>query len=604
MNPVYEEFLESRLGAVWRRVGARRRAGVAVPLFSVYSRKSAGVGEIPDLKLLVDWCAKTGLSIIQLLPMNDMGSSFRPYDAESSVAIDPAYLRVNELCGVYSFPFKKRMDEIREGYSPDGKSVRWAVKTAKLALLWDMFLARDRKVEEDFEHFRRTNAGWLRDYALFRVLKEVHGGAGWESWPDAHRNRRDDALHEIEWKHAERAQFYAWLQWQAALQFEDVKAHARPKGVLLMGDLPFLVARDSADVWARQRYFKLDRVAGAPPDAFFSKGQRWGMPPYDWDAIARDGFEYLKTKFCAAERFYDLFRIDHVVGVFRVWTIRGSESAANHGLNGVFDPPREEDWERHGRWILDAMTQASRMLPCAEDLGVVPTCSERVLADYGVPGIEIQRWTRDWTGSFEFKAPDRYRRNSISMLSTHDSTFFPGWWASEAGTVDTALFERLCRERGIPFDDVSARIFSHYEKKNGRARWRPEIRSADALLEALRRGWDDARPLVDLYRGSFNERSTFLEFVGLAGAPNEREVARAALEKALEAASVFSIQMLWDWLSLDAKLLAAATSDRVNVPGTVSDSNWTLVSPVSLERLNRLPINSTILELNRKWNRI
>ncbi len=604
MKPVYEDLLASRLGPVWSRIGASRRSGVAVPLFGIYSSKSVGIGEIPDLKLLADWCAKTGLSIIQLLPMNDMGAAFRPYDAESSVALEPAHLSLTAIRDVYVFPFEEKINQMRFDYLQAGNTIRWAVKAVKLDLLWKMFEARSRKDESDFEHFRRGSAAWLRDYALYRVLKEIHRGANWESWPEEHRVRRPEALAEIEWKHKDRIDFYAWLQWQAALQFEDAKAHAAKKNVLFMGDLPFLVARDSADVWARQDYFKLDRVAGAPPDAFFSKGQRWGMPPYNWENIARDGFAYLQTKFRAAARFYDLFRIDHVVGVFRVWTINGAEPYENHGLHGMFDPPNEGEWEGRGRWILDAMTSASPMLPCAEDLGVVPPCSYPVLRDYGIPGIEIQRWTRDWAGSYDFKAPQDYRRNSVSMLSTHDSTFFAGWWAHEAGTVDATLFERLCGERGIPYKEASARLFAGFEKGNGRARWRGEIGSPEALLGAIGRSWDEARPLVDLYRGSFDERRRFLEYIGASPEAGEHEVARAALEKTLEAASVFSIQILWDWLSLDAKHLPAARECRINVPGTVSETNWSLRAPVSLEQLNRLRVNKTIMDLNRKWGRI
>jgi 4-alpha-glucanotransferase len=209
-----------------------------------------------------------------------------------------------------------------------------------------------------------------------------------------------------------------------------------------MGDLPFLVSRDSADVWSHQQYFKLELASGAPPDMLYAKGQRWGMPPYNWQAIEANKYDYLTEKLEFAENFYDLYRIDHVVGIFRVWTIPLSEPLEHSGISGSFDPAEEASWEDHGKKILSIMVKNANMLACAEDLGVVPACSYKILSELGIPGIDIQRWMRDWDKTYDFKKPDLYRYNSLATIATHDMSSLCAWWDFEAGTIDEELFMR------------------------------------------------------------------------------------------------------------------------------------------------------------------
>ncbi len=221
-----------------------------------------------------------------------------------------------------------------------------------------------------------------------------------------------------------------------------------------------MVSRDSADVWVHPEFFKLEFAAGAPPDMYTALGQRWGMPTYNWDKIWADGYRYLKDKLKYAQEFYDILRIDHVVGIFRIWNIPYNEPQENQGLNGFFDPQDKNKWEGHGKKILSAMLGSTNILLCAEDLGVIPKVCPKTLKEFGIPGSDVQRWVKDWKAKHDFLAPKDYRVLSVAMLSTHDTTNWPAWWKNEAGTVDEALFIRKCTDhRQIDFSHIKDKLF-------------------------------------------------------------------------------------------------------------------------------------------------
>lgn len=606
-NQAYAHFLSSRCAKQWSRLGIQRRSGVAIPLFSLYSKDSVGIGELPDLKLLVDWCHAGGLSLIQLLPMNDVGFDFRPYDAQSSFALDPMYLSLSHLEEVDLKPFQKEISVLRKKFPPGPPRVNYQVKAAKLELLSRIYTKNVAKFPADFDRYSDENRFWLEDYALFKVLKEIHEEKGWEEWPPVHKQKQIAALQEIHLNHVERINFYKWLQWQLYLQFRAVKLYAEERQVLIVGDLPFLVSRDSSDVWAHQDCFKLDCSSGAPPDLYFARGQRWGMPPYNWDAIAHHRYDYLVEKLRAAQNFYDFFRIDHFVGLFRLWTIPASEPPENAGLHGTFDPREEHLWEEHGRRILSVMVENTRMLPCAEDLGTIPACSYRVLEEFGVPGIDVQRWVRDWNQTYAFKPPEQYRKNSVANISTHDMSTLCGWWQYEAGTADEILFKRKCESRGISFDAVKNQLFDLARSQHNRLRWKKEIGSVGAFLSILNLREDQARDFVDIYKSSFDEKEKFWNFLGLDGEPEEKPspaFIRQVLEKINATASIFSIQLIQDWLSLGNLLPGDPWEWRINFPGSISEKNWVWVLPFPLEKLLTLPLNRALQSLNTAASRI
>ncbi|MBI3317511.1 MAG: 4-alpha-glucanotransferase [Candidatus Omnitrophica bacterium] len=606
----YQTFLSSPSAQAWKRFGLQKRSGVAAPLFSLYSKQSTGIGEIPDLKMLMNWCVSTGMSLIELLPMNDVGFDFRPYDAQSTFALEPMYLSLDQLPDVDLKPFKSKIDDLRRRFPAGTPQVNYGIKKGKLNLLRQIFdRQKERKKkpqEKSFSDFMNQNNFWLEDYSLFKVLKENLDQSGWESWPDEFRGRNPAALQAFKQSHGPDIEFQKWLQWQLFEQFRSVKQEANSKKIYLMGDLPFLVSRDSADVWSHQDYFKLHLSSGAPPDMYFASGQRWGMPPYNWPAIESHGYDYLIQKLKYAENFYDLFRIDHVVGVFRVWTIALTEPQESGGLHGVFDPPDEKVWEEHGRKILKVMVENTAMLPCAEDLGTVPPCSYRVLEEFGIPGMEIQRWAKDWGKTYDFTKPEAYRHNSVAMLSTHDSSSFNGWWEFEAGTVDAALFKRKCESRGITFEDTKNSLFDPEKSFHGRLRWREEIDSVQKLVMILKRPEHEIADLIDLYLGSWHEKNKFWKFLELPGPFKEKsslQLVKKALLKASQTASIFSVQLLQDWLSLDPSFAVDSWQFRINVPGSMDERNWSARIPKSLEEMKKLSINHEIRTINTQANR-
>ncbi len=604
LGGLYEPFLASACGEQWRQLGVRRRAGVNVPLFSLYSKKSTGIGELPDFKLLIDWCVKTGLSIIQLLPMNDVGFDFRPYDAQSTFAFEPMFLRPEDFRGVDAEAFRNEISELRTKFPSGRERVDYGIKAAKLQLFSKMFDACGGQFPEDFKVFQREQSFWLRPYTIFKVLKEKFPHTGWEGWDASFRTKDENTLRKLEEESSGRLLFHAWLQWQLAEQFQEVKLYAQAKEVALMGDLPFLVSRDSADVWWHQNYFKLDRVSGAPPDAYIAEGQRWGMPPYQWENISARGYDYVREKVKYAARFFDMFRIDHVVGLFRLWTIAEKEPFESAGLAGQFDPADESLWEEHGRKILSEMMGPTRMLPCAEDLGVVPPCATKVLGEFAIPGMDVQRWNRFWESGGAFKKPEDYRPCSCAVISTHDMPVFTAWWKHEVGTVDEWIFRKACEDAGIDFAALRERLFG--EALYGRLRWSPAIRNTDDLVRAIGREAGQIQGILSLSRDSFFEKRKFLDYLGFpedTEDPPLQEIVKRALEKASESYSVFSVQLIHDYLSLGGYFFEDSWNARVNFPGSVGPQNWSVVLPVSLEKLNRLEINQELKNIHQRTSR-
>lgn len=525
----YNEFLKSPTKDQWHKIGIQRRAGVCTPLFSIYSQNSLGIGEIPDLELLIDWCEQTGLSIIQLLPLNDTGFNFTPYDSQSSFALDPMYLSLDKLTEVHiTNEIKNQIQQTNEDPKFKEQNVNYEIKKIKLDLLWKIFLKSDR-ANPRFDAFIEKNKFWIHDYSLFKALKDNQGQRSWIEWGK-----------DLKEGDPEKITFYSWLQWQLFEQFTVVKAYAKTKNILILGDLPLFVSFDSADVWANQAYFKLDYMSGAPPDAYCKKGQRWGMPTYNWEAMAEHNYDYYINKLKYAENFYDMFRIDHAIGLFRVWSIPSSEPIENGSENGAFDPADESIWEEHGKIIYKVIIENTSMLPCAEDLGAVPDCSPIVLKELSIPGLEVQRWLKNKAND-SLRPVEEYRKNSIAVISTHDMAHFAVWWNSEATEEEKKLFLAYCQNESS--------IENQAEK-------------------------------------------------------SLTEIMKLAIEKISKSASIFSIQIIHDWLTLKGFDSLEAKSSRVNLPGIVSKDNWSIRMPISLEEMKQLEINKLIKEINIDSQRI
>ena len=444
----------------WERAGTERRLGVILPLSSARTNTSQGIGDFGDLQRLVDWCQCIGATTLQLLPLNDAGNGTSPYSALSAMALDPAYISL-ELVGplVDDADWLARVRLLARVLEQTKRVQYAAVRFAKEELLREAFgrCWSDLRGSEAYERFA-ASCPWLDGYAAFRVLKERNGWASWEEWSGG--RPAGDWIAELRSEAPAAVDFHCFQQWLAREQLMAARTYAQERGVLLKGDIPILVGRDSADVWKRPELFHLDATAGAPPDMYAADGQNWGFPTYDWAAHEAEGFAWWRQRLQLLQDYYDLYRIDHVVGFFRIWTIPLGEKT---GRNGRFVPEDEGRWGEHGSRLLQMMLSNCDLLPLAEDLGTIPDVCRRLLREMGIPGLKVARWEKRYHGDGSIIQPRDYPWLSVATSSTHDSETLAGWWQAfpderaqlhrELGLGDHApdeltpeLGERLLRE--------------------------------------------------------------------------------------------------------------------------------------------------------------
>jgi 4-alpha-glucanotransferase len=553
-----------------------------------------------DLKLLIDWAKLTGISIIQLLPLNELGPLCCPYDSFSSFALEPAYISLEDIPGANKNSIQAKINQLKKEF-PTGKPyLDYGIKKRKLEVLWEIFLGEGRSRHEELKKFIADNSYWINDFAFYKALKDYHQGKPWYEWEDRYKNRDTTQLEIFRKEHEREVIFQIWVQWQLYEQFKEVKDYAQTKKVFLKGDLPFLVSRDSADVWQHPEYFKLEFASGAPPDMYCAKGQRWGMPTYNWERVASDDYRYFKEKLKYAQEFYDILRIDHVVGLFRIWSIPYNDPLENQGLNGSFDPLDKSNWGKQGKEILSMMLNNTKMLLCAEDLGTIPEVCTKTLKELGIPGNDVQRWIKDWKIKHDFLKAQDYRSLSVAMLSTHDTTNWAAWWENEAGTIDEGLFKRKCAERGIDYVSVKEKLFDLTRSKHGRLRWLNSVTSNDILAAILGKKKEEIADFIEMYENSYQEKEKLWKHLKMPGPMREdadSDIIRAALQITLKSQAIFSIELIVDWLYLADIFKGDPYQYRVNTPGTISEKNWSLVMPLSLEELLRHKVTAEIANL-------
>jgi len=408
----------------WQRIGIRNRTGICVPLFSLRSQRDCGIGDIGDIRAAVDWCNRIGASVIQVLPLNDMGMDSVPYSALSAFALDPVFIAIDQVPELTSDPELAERALALAARLNEASTIDYQeVRRAKMGLLEQAFVrSAGPQMDERLWLFREANL-WLEDYLPYRVIKETRHFRAWEDW--AGDFAAPGAVEQFCRDNEQRIQFHLFLQMVLDHQLSEARKYANDKGVLLKGDIPILVSRDSADVWRHPEFFYLDTVAGAPPDMYAEDGQCWGFPTYNWDALRDSDYSWWRQRLQQAQRYYDLYRIDHVVGFFRIWTVR---HGAQNGREGWFVPGNEAAWGNHGRTLLQMMLDTSDMLPLAEDLGTIPHVCRNTLLDLGICGLKVQRWEKRWEQDSSIIPASEFHPLSVATLSTHDSETFAGWW--------------------------------------------------------------------------------------------------------------------------------------------------------------------------------
>ena len=335
----------------------KKIAGTAIPVFSLRSEGSFGVGDFGDLKKLVDWAVKTRQQAIQILPINDTtitGSwtDSYPYNSISIYAFHPMYIDLRQLGKLKDKEKLEAYEKIRLELNALPKVDYEAVNKYKRAYLKDMFQQMGRKVlaSTEFKTFFKENQYWLQPYAAFSHLRDTYGTPVFSTWP----NYSVYNAEEIEALCSEKSDchneicFYYYMQFNLHMQLLDAGNYARNHNVIFKGDIPIGISRNSVEAWTEPYYFHMNGQAGAPPDAFSTKGQNWGFPTYNWEVMRKDNYRWWRRRFHKMAEYFTAYRIDHILGFFRIWEI---PIHSVHGLLGQFVPAipmSAEEIERFG----------------------------------------------------------------------------------------------------------------------------------------------------------------------------------------------------------------------------------------------------------------
>lgn len=400
-----------KTAAQWKTIGFHPHHGICIPLFALRTKTSSGIGEFLDLIPFISWCKELGFDCLQLLPLNDTGSDCSPYSPLSCTALDPIYLTLNSLpeSSEVLHPFNSFQQLNKQPHL-----IRGEVKSLKLDWLRLYFQRTFPSLSKTsiYQQFVNTTP-WLADYARFKALKEAFEGRHWKEWPITFAA-------PIPSKCQDEVNFHCFLQYHCWSQMRQVHAFANQNSFLIQGDMPILPASDSVDVWANPALFRLDLLTGAPPDLYNPSGQIWGFPPFAYDAMRRAHLTWWKERLTAMESIYHMYRIDHVVGLFRLWVIPKEEPTTGH-----FIPENPLLWGSQGREILETMIDVSSLLPIAEDLGTIPPIVYTTLKELGICGTKVMRWQKSDSGYLPL---NEYEPLSVTTLSTPDMDPFPLWW--------------------------------------------------------------------------------------------------------------------------------------------------------------------------------
>ena len=466
-------------------------AGTVVPVFSLRSEGSFGVGDFGDLKLMIEWCDKTCQRILQVLPINDTTITHTwqdsyPYNSISIYALHPQYCDLRQLPSIKDEVKRQEMEARRQELNALPQIDYEQMMTAKMEYLRIVFAQEWSAVQrrDGYKKFFEQNKEWLVPYAAFCYYRDIYGTAEFGKWPVG---ATLSATQKSTFKGKKELQFWYYVQYNLDLQMRAAHAYARAHRVILKGDIPIGISRDGVEAWVEPKYFNLNGQAGAPPDPFSADGQNWGFPTYNWDEMLKDGCQWWVRRFRKMAEYFDAYRIDHVLGFFRIWEIPVPEKS---GLMGQFAPAlgmsRDEiegygvlfneglflvDHKRSDRWHpriavqyqeayaqlseeqkhnfnrlyndyfyrrnnqfwyqeamkkLPRLTQATRMLVCAEDLGMVPDCVPWVMNELRILSLEIQSMPKDSKYRFGRLSHNPYR--SVCTISTHDMPTLRQWW--------------------------------------------------------------------------------------------------------------------------------------------------------------------------------
>ena len=414
----------------------KRSSGILMPVSSLPG--GYGIGSLgAPARRFVDFLARAGQSVWQILPVGPTGYGDSPYQSCSAFAGNPYFIDLDLLA---RDGLLKRKDYAFTSWGADAARVDYGLlyerRMPVLRKAYENFLkARplagyDTPYPDDWYRFQFLSADWLPDYCLYMAIKEENGMAGWQEWPCPLRQREPAALAKFRADHAREIEFWAFVQYEFDRQWRALHEYAAAKGITIMGDIPIYVAPDSADLWAGRELFETDaegrprRVAGCPPDYFAADGQLWGNPLYDWAYHKNTGYAWWIRRVRHALSIYDVLRIDHFRGFDTYWAIPAGEKTARNGR-----------WEQGpGMDLFRALRLALGDLPIvAEDLGEMFPSVRKLLAESGFPGMKVLQFA--FTGEDSVDLPHNYPRNCVAYPGTHDNNTLAGWFAQELGSA-------------------------------------------------------------------------------------------------------------------------------------------------------------------------
>ncbi|MGP1368885.1 MAG: 4-alpha-glucanotransferase [Treponema sp.] len=665
------------------RRNPEKSTGITVPLGALYTETNSVIGEYSALPAFAEFAKKSGLKVIQLLPVNDTGTQSSPYSGLSAFALHPIYIDIKALpefadASKSDKKFAKSYAEMvkKFPYDKDGRYDYSGILTAKTELLMRLYesteTAQEGKPSEKLEKWIKANP-WIVNYAVYKNLKDKYKQATWKDWEEKDRHPKNGEIQK-RWdnKTSKKAHlFYAWLQMRASEQFKKSTDAVRKLGITLKGDMPILMNEDSCDAWALPGIFNHNLRAGSPVDGENPTGQNWGFPTYNWDYLKEHNYDWWIDRLKSAEQYYSAYRLDHILGFFRIWAIPVRDTTAvlghtvpysviskeelnsngfdnarirwlsaphvhtgtieditwNHdaacsilGLfmnrinneelwlfkpevsgdkdfyeadlsnfctedaarrikdvlsqkwrdralleieEGKFVPvwtyytstawnslnsgeqdalrriiennerAQNELWKRQSDEILSTLTKSVNMVPCGEDLGANLPCLPSVMQNNGILALRVIRWCRQWNirPDMPYTPLGEITPLSVSTSSVHDSPTLRQWWDEDKAA--SALFVRSNPQHFV------------------------------------------------------NDTNNWGEIDAAANSTFTPEIAENYLKTVAHSASVWCVHPLQDYLAMERSYwLSDPNNERVNIPGSVSEFNWTYRMPVSLKELS------------------
>ena len=393
-----------------------RSAGVLMPLTMLPG--PFGIGVLgAEARAFVDLLKDGGFSLWQMLPVEHLGESFSPYKCVSAFAGDPMLIDPRWLLS-QGWVTEAELDARCVGMIDHSVNYEM-VYDKQMVLLRAAFARLPERVRDEISRFQPF---WLDEYALYMAIKEQYDLKPWYDWPDEELRAYDlETIERVRRGHRSMISFYRFVQWAFDAQWTALKAYAAGRGVKLVGDIPFYLSEDSAEVWSHREMFALNEkgeflaVAGAPPDYFTPEGQRWGNPVYHWDYMERQGYRWWTQRMQTALARFDYVRMDHFRGFESYWSIPAECASATEG-KWVKGP---------GAKLFAAMTRTLGPMPViAEDLGVIGPEVEALLAETGFPGMKVLQF--GFLGD-ERHLPHRYEAGEVAYTGTHDNTTLLAW---------------------------------------------------------------------------------------------------------------------------------------------------------------------------------